>query len=268
MRKIVYCGFVFGLLFTTAACTSSSGSPKKAGVQQRVYEEESILFFPDRKDQSPKLNLNFTLLDISGSEAERQFLQSVLYQQNTPEKYREKIIGDYKNEYLQMGTTVAKDPDFPQESLNWFYDEIMETTMLFPQGIVIRRNRDYYTGGAHGMRETAYFVLDLEKMKRLNLEDIIKPGSEPALMKEVTIALRDISNLAGDAPLSSGNYFEDTIEVPKNFFMSAQGLGFHWDPYEIAPYAVGPIEILIPYDKIKNLLTPQALLLIEKPAQN
>ncbi|MDR0376684.1 MAG: RsiV family protein [Spirochaetaceae bacterium] len=31
-------------------------------------------------------------------------------------------------------------------------------------------------------------------------------------------------------------------------------MGFHWDPYEIAPYVMGFIEIVIPYDEIAPLL--------------
>jgi hypothetical protein len=248
------------------ACTGnprSGESWKNRAVYQQVQKEESVLLFPEQKDRSPRLNLKFALLDLSGSKAEGQFLQNVLYGQNTPDEYKEKVIREYTDEYFQMREAVAQNPDFFGESLNWFYSEIMERTAIFSRGIGIRWSREYYTGGAHGMREAEYFILDLAAMKRLKLEDLIKPGSEPALMEEVVFALRDLSNLDGDAPLSSGNYFEDTVEVPQNFFINSRGLGFHWDPYEIAPYAVGPIEILIPYDKIKNLLTPQGLSIID-----
>jgi hypothetical protein len=57
------------------------------------------------------------------------------------------------------------------------------------------------------------------------------------------------------------------VRIPENFFLTVLedvpafpnstghrlGLGFHWDPYEIAPYVYGPIEIVIPYDEIAEM---------------
>jgi hypothetical protein len=254
---VLFCG-----LSLITACT---GSPRSvagnAGVQQLAAEESSIILYPEQKDQSPRMTLEFTLLEFSGSTEKRQFIRDVLYQGGNPKKYRERILRDYEGEYFEMRGVA--DADYPQESLNWFYTEVMEADAISSRGVVIRRDRDYYTGGAHGMRNMEYFVLDLAEMKRLGLEDIIKPGSEPALAREVEAALRDFSNLTGETPLSQGYYFEDTIAPSRNFFLSSQGMGFHWDPYEIAPYVVGPVEILIPYDRISNHLTPQALSFIE-----
>ncbi len=35
---------------------------------------------------------------------------------------------------------------------------------------------------------------------------------------------------------------------------------FYFNPYEIAPYSMGPTEILIPYDEIKNIIKEDGLL--------
>lgn len=249
-----------GLSWVTA-CVGSPQAAGNAGVHQLAPEEKSIVLYPEQKDQSPRMILKFALLEPSGSAEKRRFIQDVLYQGSNPKKYRERILRDYEGEYFEMRGIA--DPDYPQESLNWFYTETMDAEVISSGGMVIRRNRDYYTGGAHGMRNTEYFVLDLAGMEQLILEDIIKPGSEPALAEEVEAALRDFSNLTGETPLSQGSFFEDTVEPSENFFLNSQGLGFHWDPYEIAPYVVGPVEILIPYDRVSNHLTPRALSFME-----
>jgi hypothetical protein len=267
-KLVVFCFIAaFGGLFLMAGCAGNprtAGNPQaagNAGVYQLAAEERVILLYPEQKDRSPRMTLSFTLLDISGAGAKGRFFRDVLYQGAEPGQYREKILRDYEGEYFEM--RAVADPDYPQENMNWFYTEIMEGDMLSSQGAVIRRSREYYTGGAHGMREREYFVLDFAEMERLGLEDVIKSGSEPALAEAVEAALRDFSNLTGETPLSQGYYFEDTVEPSKNFFLSSRGLGFHWDPYEIAPYVVGPVEILIPWDKIAEHLTPRALSLIE-----
>ncbi|MDR3166784.1 MAG: RsiV family protein [Treponema sp.] len=264
---------VLNCLFLQNACTGVPGKMEAGGslegtvqglvLYQLVTEEESIPLYPDRKDRSPRMTLQFTLLDASGSPAQRRFFRDVLYQGNNPEEYKEKILRSYEREYFKMRPAVARYEDFPQESLNWFYVETMETEAISSRGAVVRRSREYYTGGAHGMRNTEYFVLDLKSAERFSLEDIISPGSEPALKAEVAAALRDFSNLKAGEPLSQGYYFEDTVAPSRNFFLNSRGLGFHWDPYEIAPYATGSIEIVIPYNRITQFLNVRTLSLIE-----
>lgn len=268
VKKILPLAFLWGagILFLMGACTGSPRTAENGVIYQLANDERVILLYPEQRDRSPRMSCQFTLLDASGSKAERQFIRDVLYRGSNPEKYKARIVRDYENEYFEMRALAKQNPDAPPpESLQWFYTETMEADMIPSRGAVIRRDRDYYTGGAHGMRNREYLVLDLREMKKLDLEDVIKPGSRPALAREVEAALRNFSNLAGDEPLSQGYYFEDTIEPSRNFFLSSQGLGFHWDPYEIAPYVVGPVEILIPYDRAAKLLTPRALSLMAAP---
>jgi hypothetical protein len=62
-------------------------------------------------------------------------------------------------------------------------------------------------------------------------------------------------------PLSEGGFFEDSVDRLEDFFVSPQGLGFQWDPYEIAPYSTGIIEIIFPYDQIRGLFTELGIVL-------
>jgi hypothetical protein len=77
-------------------------------------------------------------------------------------------------------------------------------------------------------------------------------------------ALRDYSKLSPGEPLSAGYYFDNSVEVPANFFLGPEGVGFHWDPYEIAPYAVGPVEVVVPYNQLQGLLTPKGISLLSQ----
>ncbi|MDR2101178.1 MAG: RsiV family protein [Treponema sp.] len=263
----IFTVLVLSCFFLPNGCTglprnTATGGDPEGPLYQKAVQEESILLYPDRKDRSPRMSFQFTLLDASGPRNQKQFFRDVLYQGDSPEKYKEKILRRYEREYLEMYTAAEPEADFPRDSLNWFYIETMERDKIAPQAVVVRRTRDYYTGGAHGMRETEYFVLDLITMKRLSLEDTISPGSTPALKAEVETALRDRAGLGPEKPLSQGIYFEDTVDPSRNFFLNSQGMGFHWDPYEITPYSEGSIEIIIPYNKIMKFLSPQALALI------
>jgi hypothetical protein len=100
-------------------------------------------------------------------------------------------------------------------------------------------------------------------LKQVRFNDIIKRGSEGALKKQIETALYtkyiQKTNAPPDKDLAqtSIGFFENSVDVPEqNFFVSPQGLGFAWAAYMIAPYVYGIIEIELPYDTIKEFLTP------------
>lgn len=45
-----------------------------------------------------------------------------------------------------------------------------------------------------------------------------------------------------------------------DFFISDKGLGFHYNPYEIASYAYGPREFILPYENIIDIINPNGVL--------
>jgi hypothetical protein len=165
--------------------------------------------------------------------------------------------------YVEAGETAAAYPDMPENALNWVYTE---TVTGHPRGfapgfgefLVVSRSRDYYLGGAHGMTEKRYLVIDPARTEALTLDRIIPPQRREALGERIEAALRRRSVEGGivpettdpAGPLTRWGYFEDTLEIPDNFFLTPEGIGFHWDPYEIAPYYRGPLEIIIPYEEI------------------
>jgi len=59
----------------------------------------------------------------------------------------------------------------------------------------------------------------------------------------------------------AGFYFEnDVFKLTANFAITKEGLKFLYNPYEIAPYALGQQEIIIPYAALGELIKPNSLL--------
>ena len=53
-----------------------------------------------------------------------------------------------------------------------------------------------------------------------------------------------------------------TIEdiVPNdNFWLSAEGINYSYNQYEIAPYSMGVIDVTVPYSELKNILLPESI---------
>ncbi|MDR2068407.1 MAG: RsiV family protein [Spirochaetaceae bacterium] len=255
------------LLFV--ACKSEGPAPVSSGPQglmpyQTISDKRAILLFPELKDGSPRMNFDLTLLDMDGPEPIRSLVLDVLYQGMSPGEYADSLIAFFGEQYNVEGNPHGPNPDDFSATWNWEYAETFKPLAQTPRITVLYQERDYYTGGAHGMYEKNYFVFALDEAKQLHPEDLFKAGTEPALRDLIMQALWDRQGLASGAPLSSAGFFDDSVDVPQDFFLGPGGIGFQWDVYEIAPYVMGPIEIVIPYKNISGLLSPRGLSLIKE----
>ncbi|WP_148257819.1 RsiV family protein [Leadbettera azotonutricia] len=160
--------------------------------------------------------------------------------------------------------SIEEDAEPPQGPKYLEYSENYEVTISTPSLVVFNWHRDYYSGGAHGMQEKTWYVIDKKANETIRRSDVFKPGSEGQLQELIESALRKRDKLESYEALSSGVYFEDTVEITDNYFFSRTGVGFHWDPYEIAPYSEGIIEIILPYGDLRSLLNQKGLALAEE----
>jgi hypothetical protein len=142
-------------------------------------------------------------------------------------------------------------------SLNWDYRETFQIPVNTARLLVLRRDRFFYSGGAHPNHDRTYFVFNRERAMRIGLADIIREESLTALKELINRELRIQKEIGPDDSLKKARFFVDEAEPPENYFFSPQGLGFHWDPYEIASYAEGHVEVLLPYAGIWELLGPE-----------
>jgi hypothetical protein len=161
-------------------------------------------------------------------------------------------------------SSIDENTEPPEGPVYEEYSENYEVTVSTPGLTVFSWYREYYSGGAYGMRERTWYVIDKKANETIKRSDIFKSGSEGRLLELIGSALRKRDHLESHEALSAGVYFEDTIEVPDNYYLSKKGMGFHWNPYEIAPYSEGPIAVIIPYADLRSLLNQKGLILAEE----
>jgi hypothetical protein len=254
IRSKLFGAFLVSLFFLNH-CKSDQRIVREIpkGIDFTIYTERaSIPLHPEGTEDSAQMSLAVDLLYLS--DPLQALVQTLLYEGTDPHAYKTRLIASYEQQYFEMRDTQK---EYAELSLHWEYTETVSLDNPLPELLVISRNREYYLGGAHGMREKQYFILDRDEQKRCFLKDLLKADALPVLKQQIEGALRASSEIAPDEPLSQGGFFEDTVEIPENCFLTAEGLGFHWNQYEIAPYARGPIEVLIPYSAIKDILSEQ-----------
>ncbi|MDR1899068.1 MAG: RsiV family protein [Treponema sp.] len=249
-------------LFTACASVNSPAAKNTEGRQgwqwKTVNSVITIPLYPGQEGAEPGIRLEYRLLDLAGSEKEAQTVRKLLYDGGSPEKYRDKSGEALRNEYHGMRKNAETYPGMSDGPLNWHYTEVVERGAESPRYAVIRRSKDYYLGGAHGMRETEYFLIGRDEAGRIPLRELLREGAEAALLRLAGNEIRRYFDIPEGRPLSDV-LFDNELEMQDNFFLSAGGLGFHWDPYEIAPYSAGPVELSVPWAQCADLLSEKGL---------
>ncbi|MDR1099765.1 MAG: RsiV family protein [Treponema sp.] len=254
-NKSVLLSAVFFVLLLAVSC---SGGPSPRGNKPSFTVRKTtadILLYPEQADDSPLVKFSFSLLNVAGPKEVEDFFYTLLYGGQDPDGYMEALIAEYQADYIKIQSMKEEASQKDALSLNWEYAEHMEFRVFSGHWCILNREQSYYTGGAHGMTQENHYVVDLREPKRLTPEDIFTDPKDPDLYLLVQNALREYAGLEKNAPLSSGIFFEDNPAPSADFFLNRNGAGFHWDPYEIGPYSEGPIEVVIPWDRIRNFLT-------------
>ena len=104
-----------------------------------------------------------------------------------------------------------------------------------------------YSGGAHGMDVLTCRTFDLKTGEQIFEEDLFKRGYEDRL----TEALR--ANLLSRYE-DQDMFFETDITPSDEFYLTSEGITYIYQRYEIGPYAIGIVEVLVPWKEIKDII--------------
>jgi hypothetical protein len=209
--------------------------------------------------ESPVMTINLSLIDFAALHAggAGQLFNDTFYRGLSVRDYVRELVRVQTIEYQEMGEEARHNSSILNSaSLNWEYWESLEMPVNGPRLSVIFRDRSFYNGGAHPSSDRTYVVFDKGAAARVLLSDIVREESKPALKELVNRELRAGKKIGPSDSLKKARFLVDEAELTENFFFTPQGLGFHWDPYEIAPYSEGYVEAVVPFEEIMALLSP------------
>ena len=158
--------------------------------------------------------------------------------------YDRQSVEFYRDENIEYTEDVEQDWGF---MLNW--SETVEGGFL-PEydGMVSYIKYIYgYSGGAHGMDAKTCRTFDLSTGAEVPEKDIFKRGYEDRL----TEALRE--NLPKSVE-DKDMLFETEITPSEDFYITAEGITYIYQRYEVGPYALGIIEVTVPWEEIKDII--------------
>lgn len=110
-----------------------------------------------------------------------------------------------------------------------------------------------YTGGAHPMTTVRHVNVDANTGHTLRFADLFREELRDSLGAAMEPLFREARGIAADSSLTNmGFTFEDgRFHVNENAGVTTAGVRWHFDPYEIAPYAWGPTDFVAPFDLVR-----------------
>ncbi len=122
-----------------------------------------------------------------------------------------------------------------------------------------------YTGGAHGMQVRKTFAFNKEG-QLLTISNVFKNGFDglPVFAKVVQKALLKREGVQADWLTEGASPIEENYNA---FIVQDDGVTVLFDPYEVAPYVFGPIDVFIPASDFGSIANPALFALTAKPTR-
>lgn len=112
-----------------------------------------------------------------------------------------------------------------------------------------------YLGGAHPNSNITPMTFNFDTNRVITSEDLFLPGSDMALEKMIAEELSIEYNVSADNLMEAG-FFNNRIVPTSMVYLQDNMIVFHYNPYEIAPYSFGMIDVALSPYQVKDLLTP------------
>ena len=113
-----------------------------------------------------------------------------------------------------------------------------------------------YTGGAHGNKTVDNGVFDLNTLQQLSIANVFNDATLPDLHAALRNKLMTQNGYTTIDELAEIGQFTAPNEIvaTDNFYVNEEGITWTYDPYEIAPYSVGVVQITLSWDEVLPFL--------------
>jgi hypothetical protein len=229
--------------------TQSNGAPQQQGQSptdgQALKRENDVIeidvvypAFDERLPGVPQANETIkSNLDILISQFEQQAADNANAATDLPKDIRSSVTGSYAVEY----------------------EDARVVSIFFGA-------EWYMRGAAHPYHTIHTYIFDKKLGKVVTVQDLFKPYSKyfeylssyayEDLIKQSKEG--DIGFVYDDQMLRSGT--EATLENFRHVLPTKDGLAFYFEEYQVAPYAAGSQQIVIPYAYLKDYAEPSSAL--------
>lgn len=208
-----------------------------------ISEEENCAFIsiqtPFVREEGPRgktINQNI----------EKHILSLVDYQEmknlGSLEELAQRFIDDYQ----------ASAEEFQEYNIPW--EASVEGSIVYnsPKLISLEYKTGLFTGGAHGYSSVSFLNLNPETGEVFTNKELFNAGFKNHAEK----LFRKRNNIPEEGPINSTGFFfeEDNFQLPKNIGFRKNKVILRYNPYEVASYAEGGIQLEIPLEEVEEFI--------------
>lgn len=254
---------LLGMLLGQISCTES----KNESLSNQTNESEiSILneySYENKEYKEENCTTNCTGIEINYPVTEDYDFKNLFEKEikSIISNYLRSVEGlntleDYANGFLDNYKDFKS--AFPESNTPWTLEVDMEITYNSASLICYKTTVYSYTGGAHSNEDIQFKLID-KNANSINFNELIKSTSE--FLKLAEESFRKEKGISPDKSWeeSGYNFSENQFRLSENIGISKKGVVLYYNNYEIASYADGSSEILIPMNQVKNLLKEKYL---------
>lgn len=262
------------LMFVLSSCCDGRKSEAN-NIDFKEYAMDSTYhLFGDVTKPSIKISLSMQYPVRSQNQSVLDSLQRLIMasvtanpgqaQQNPEEAMRNFIMQKIAEYRMLESDYEDASPETRGNDFNYsFSNEYMgeERNVFNRDGIFCFSNRAYsFTGGAHGLETVVHKCVDLNNGTVITPKDLFT-GDDAELFLTTLILekLAEMQKVKSPEKLEEIGFFDvSSIKPGDNFFLNEKGITFVYNPYEIAAYYLGILEVFIPYGDITAILASQS----------
>lgn len=195
------------------------------------------------------------------------FFNDRSYDEMLPKDAVDEYVNKYTSNYQELSNDFYKSMELMEDKDQmpmWFwYERYLSNTVLFENDSLVSYmvESSTYEGGAHGSYSRVYTNIDLNELVVLTEEDLFVPNYfKPLRDKIIDALMKENSVTEPDSLLNKGFFTLEDIVPNNNFQLNDEGIHYVYNQYEIAPYSMGVIEVLIPYSELEDILIPDGFI--------
>ncbi len=243
MKRYIY---LFLTFFTIASCS------KELEFETKTFEKRTSL---KCQGLCPKITIKVPVAQngqVADSINDKIFstLKNIVTFGENP--YDSKDYQGLADDFIASYEKLQKED--PEELIGWEGDVAGRLVHKSAKVLNIELQHYIFTGGAHGYSGKTSLLFNLETGRSIPRDSVFTDVATVTKIAEKHF--REKFKVPENAPINSnGLMFENgKFALPQTFFYSDKGILLYYNTYEIASYADGPRDVMLPYSEVDKFL--------------
>ncbi len=159
----------------------------------------------------------------------------------------EQIGNDFVKDFKQVSKEI------PGYDMGWYFKGRVHVLISTDSLISLQIDTESFTGGAHASFTTNFVNIEPMTGTPFLLDSFLRPGYQDELNRLGEDDLRQQLLTAVSDSTGVEDFPDGSFQLNENYGFRKEGIVFYFNDYDLGAYAEGPVEVLIPYERLADL---------------